>query len=109
MPAAIITFGYLFLPDTPNSLIERGYDEKAKAQLQRIRGTADIKAEFEDLVAASEEANSFKQLTGINIITFDAPVLFKTIRFGDDAALMSSVISGLSICLPPSFLLEERV
>ena len=39
-----------FSPRHPNSLIEHGYDEKAKAQLQRICGTTDIKAEFEDLV-----------------------------------------------------------
>ncbi|ONK65960.1 uncharacterized protein A4U43_C06F2750 [Asparagus officinalis] len=115
-----ITLGALFLPDTPNSLIERGYDEKAKLQLQRIRGTSDIKAEFEDLVAASQEAKmvqhpwrnilkrkhrpqlimsimipSFQQLTGINVIMFYAPVLFKTIGFGDDASLISSVVSGV--------------
>ncbi|KAK1567336.1 hypothetical protein Q3G72_011014 [Acer saccharum] len=33
-------------------------------------------------------------LTGINVIMFYAPVLFKTIGFGDDASLMSAVISG---------------
>lgn len=120
VPAAIITLGALVLPDTPNSLIERGHDEKAKAQLRRIRGTDNIHAEFEDLVAASEEAKSvkhpwknirksknrpqlifsilipfFQQITGMNIIMFYAPVLFKTIGFGDDASLMSAVITGI--------------
>ena len=37
----------------------------------------------------------FQQLTGINVIMFYAPVLFNTIGFGDDASLMSSVITGL--------------
>ena len=37
----------------------------------------------------------FQQLTGINVIMFYAPVLFKTIGFGDDASLMSAVITGL--------------
>lgn len=120
VPAAFITLGALVLPDTPNSLIERGHDEKAKVQLKRIRGTDDIKAEFEDLVAASEEAKTithpwnnirmrkhrpplvfsilipfFQQITGINIIMFYAPVLFKTIGFGDNASLMSAVITGI--------------
>ncbi|XP_008812644.2 sugar transport protein MST3-like [Phoenix dactylifera] len=120
VPAGIITLGSLFLPDTPNSLIERGYDDKAKKMLRRIRGTDDIHEEYNDLVAASEEAKLvehpwrnilqrkyrpqltmailipfFQQLTGINVIMFYAPVLFKTIGFGGEASLMSSVITGL--------------
>lgn len=37
----------------------------------------------------------FQQLTGINVINFYAPVLFKTLGFGDEASLMSAVITGL--------------
>jgi MFS family permease len=37
----------------------------------------------------------FQQLTGINVIMFYAPVLFKTIGLGGDAALMTAVITGL--------------
>jgi len=37
----------------------------------------------------------FQQFTGINAIMFYAPVLFKTIGFGDNASLMSAVITGL--------------
>lgn len=120
VPAAIITLGALILPDTPNSLIERGYQDKAKAMLRRVRGTDNIEAEYEDLVAASEEAKTvqhpwknildrkyrpqltvailvpfFQQVTGINVIMFYAPVLFKTIGFGDNAALVSAVVIGL--------------
>jgi MFS transporter, SP family, sugar:H+ symporter len=120
VPALMITLGALFLPDTPNSLIERGHAEEAKEMLRKIRGTENINAEYEDLVAASEEAKLvthpwrnilerrnraplsmsifipfFQQLTGINVIMFYAPVLFKTIGFGDDASLMSAVITGL--------------
>ncbi|CAL9075571.1 unnamed protein product, partial [Musa textilis] len=51
--------------------------------LRKIRGTDVIQAEYDDLMAASEEAKS-------------APVLFKTIGFGDDASLVSAVISGLA-------------
>uniref|UniRef100_A0A6V7QVH7 Major facilitator superfamily (MFS) profile domain-containing protein n=1 Tax=Ananas comosus var. bracteatus TaxID=296719 RepID=A0A6V7QVH7_ANACO len=86
----------------------------------RIRGTKDVQDEYDDLVAASEESKGikhpwrnilekkyrpqltmailipfFQQLTGINVIMFYAPVLFKTIGFGDDASLMSAVITGL--------------
>lgn len=120
VPALIITLGSLFLPDTPNSLIDRGRDEEARHILRKVRGTDDIDAEFHDLVAASRESRAaqhpwanivqrkyrpqltmailipfFQQLTGINVIMFYAPVLFKTIGFGDNASLVSAVITGL--------------
>ncbi|RZR97422.1 hypothetical protein BHM03_00026611 [Ensete ventricosum] len=93
VPSIIITVGSLFLPDTPNSLIERGHNEQAMSMLRKIRGTDDIKAEYDDLVVASKDSQL--QLTGINVVMFYAPVLFKTLGFGNDASLMSAVISGL--------------
>ncbi|KAF3784686.1 hypothetical protein EJ110_NYTH29750 [Nymphaea thermarum] len=36
----------------------------------------------------------FQQLTGINVIMFYAPLLFKTIGFGSNASLVSTVITG---------------
>lgn len=122
VPAAIIIVGSFLLPDTPNSLIERGKVKEARAKLLKIRGVADseIEEEFNDLVAASEASKKvehpwrkllerkyrpqlsmavlipfFQQLTGINVIMFYAPVLFNTIGFGDDASLMSAVITGI--------------
>ncbi|XP_047067747.1 sugar transport protein MST6 isoform X2 [Lolium rigidum] len=120
VPAAIIAVGSLFLPDTPNSLIDRGYTDEAKRMLRRVRGTDDVEEEYGDLVAASDESKLvahpwrnilqrryrpqlvfavaipfFQQLTGINVIMFYAPVLFKTLGFADDASLMSAVITGL--------------
>ncbi|KAF3685493.1 Sugar carrier protein C [Capsicum annuum] len=120
VPALIISVGSLLLPETPNSMIERGKNEEAKAKLKRIRGVDDVDEEFNDLVTASESSRKvehpwrnllqkkyrphltmaiaipfFQQLTGINVIMFYAPVLFKTIGFGGDASLMSAVITGI--------------
>lgn len=120
VPALIMTFGAIFLPDTPNSFIQRGKHEKAKNTLQSIRGTQNVDEEFQDLLEASEVARQvkhpwknirkrqyrpqlvitllipfFQQLTGINVIMFYAPVLFKTIGFGDNSSLMAAVITGL--------------
>ncbi|KAM6581796.1 hypothetical protein CsatA_005570 [Cannabis sativa] len=120
VPALIITIGSLVLPDTPNSMIERGQHEEARIKLQRIRGIDNVDEEFADLVAASDASKQvehpwtmllqrkyrphlsmailipfFQQLTGINVIMFYAPVLFNTIGFGDDASLMSAVITGV--------------
>jgi MFS family permease len=119
VPALIMIVGSFCLPDTPNSLIERGHYEEAKEQLVNIRGISDVEEEFKDLVAASEGSKQvkhpwvaiferkyrpqltmaiaipfFQQLTGMNVITFYAPVLFKTLGFGNNASLMSAVITG---------------
>jgi len=45
VPALIITIGSIFLPDTPNSLIDRGKSDQARTMLRRIRGTEDIDEE----------------------------------------------------------------
>ncbi|KAG0451236.1 hypothetical protein HPP92_026310 [Vanilla planifolia] len=119
IPAAIITVGAILLPETPNSLVERGKEDKARAMLRRIRGVPDVEDELADLVAASRTSQAvhhpwrnilkrkyrpqlmmgillpfFQQITGINVIMFYAPELFKIVGFGDDASLMSSVITG---------------
>ncbi|KAG0538129.1 hypothetical protein BDA96_03G208600 [Sorghum bicolor] len=120
VPAVIMVGGSIFLPDTPNSLVARGKVESARAMLRRIRGTDDVSLEFDDLLAASEATKAIEspwrtllqrryrpqlvmafliptlqQLTGINVVMFYAPVLFKTIGFGGTASLMSAVITGL--------------
>lgn len=119
VPAVLLCFGALFLGDTPNSLIERGQKEEARKMLQKIRGIDNVEEELQELVLASESAKEvehpwknittpkyrpqltfctlipfFQQLTGINVVMFYAPVLFKTLGFGNDASLMSSVITG---------------
>lgn len=120
IPALIITVGSLILPETPNSMIERGNHEKAREKLKKIRGLTNVDEEFDDLVAASQVSRKvehpwrnllqrkyrpqlvmaiaipfFQQFTGINVIMFYAPVLFKTIGFGGDASLISAVVTGV--------------
>ncbi|KAG8374852.1 hypothetical protein BUALT_Bualt10G0038700 [Buddleja alternifolia] len=124
VPAVIFIIGTILLPETPNSLIERGKKEEALEKLIKIRGVKDVDEEFEDLVKASIESKKvvhpwnnilkrkyrpqltlvtfipiFQQMTGMNVIMFYAPVLFKTIGFGSKASLMSAVISGLVNCV----------
>ncbi|XP_028760708.1 sugar carrier protein A-like [Neltuma alba] len=119
IPATAMTVGGIFLPDTPNSLIERGLTEKGRKLLEKIRGTQDVDAEFQDIIDASKIANSiehpfrnmlerrnrpelvmsilmptFQILTGINSILFYAPVLFQSMGFGRNAALYSSALTG---------------
>lgn len=120
VPAAVLTLGALFLPDTPNSLIQRSDNpQTAKKMLQRIRGTDDVETEFDDLVEASDVSKTikhpfknivrrkyrpqlvmsillpfFQQVTGINVIAFYAPILFRTLGLGEEASLLSAVMTG---------------
>ncbi|RDX72431.1 Sugar carrier protein C [Mucuna pruriens] len=119
VPAIIFVIGSFCLPDSPNSLVERGRHEDARKELVKIRGTTEVDAEFRDMLAASEASQNvkhpwrtlmerkyrpqlvfaicipfFQQFTGLNVITFYAPILFRTIGFGSTASLMSAVIIG---------------
>ncbi|MCL7037283.1 hypothetical protein MKW94_000426 [Papaver nudicaule] len=110
IPALVLTIGSFFLPETPNSLIQRGVDsQKAKLVLRRVRSTADVQVELDDLIKASSVSKTlshhplpqilqrkyrpqltmaiaipfFQQVTGINVIAFYAPLLFRTIGVGE--------------------------
>ncbi|KAK9178534.1 hypothetical protein WN943_027725 [Citrus x changshan-huyou] len=120
-PASILTIGALFLPETPNSIIQRSNDhQKAERMLQRVRGTADVQAELDDLIRAGSISKTinhpfkkiierkyrpqlvmailipfFQQVTGINVISFYAPVLFRTIKLSESTSLlMSAIVTG---------------
>jgi sugar porter (SP) family MFS transporter len=120
IPAFILFWGGLLLPETPNSLIERGHLEEARRVLRRIRGTEDIQVEYEDILLATQQASEvganpyrtllkrqyrpqlvitvlmpfFQQFTGINAIIFYSPVFFSSLGSGDKTALESSCIVG---------------
>ncbi|KAK6132226.1 hypothetical protein DH2020_034046 [Rehmannia glutinosa] len=121
VPASFLTICAPFLPETPNSLIQQGNDHaKAKKMLQKIRGTNDVEAEFDDLISASNASKTikhpfykilerkyrpqlvmsvaiplFQQVTGISVICFYAPILFRSIGSGVSASLLSSVALGV--------------
>lgn len=120
IPATLMFVGGLFLPETPNSLVEQGRMEEARKVLEKVRGTTKVDAEFDDLVDASNAARAikhpfrnllrrknrpqlvigalgipaFQQLTGMNSILFYAPVIFQSLGFGSSASLYSSIFTS---------------
>ncbi|KAK9142098.1 hypothetical protein Syun_011498 [Stephania yunnanensis] len=125
VPAILMFIGGVFLPETPNSLVEQGRMEEGRRNLERIRGTKNVDAEFADLIDASNAARAvkhpfrnllerrnrpqfvigalgipaFQQLTGMNSILFYAPVIFQSLGFGNGASLYSSLITSSILVL----------
>ncbi len=60
IPAVVLTLGGMFLPETPNSLMERGHYDKARQILVKVRGTENVDNEYEDIRIAAELANSVR-------------------------------------------------
>ena len=54
IPGSILLLGGIFLPDSPNSLIERGQFQKGREVLERIRGTQQVEEEYLTILAAQE-------------------------------------------------------
>lgn len=120
LPAVLMLIGGILCAETPNSLVEQGRLEEARRVLEKVRGTKNVDAEFEDLKDASEQARAitspfrtllkrkyrpqlvigalaipaFQQLTGNNSILFYAPVIFQSLGFGNNASLISSFITN---------------
>ena len=121
LPAAFLTIGVIFLPETPSFIIQRDGDtNKARILLQKLRGTTSVQKELDDLVSASNLSRTtqypfrnifkrkyrpqlvvallipfFNQVTGINVMNFYAPVMFRTIGLKERASLFSSVVTRL--------------
>ncbi|KAK3157139.1 hypothetical protein QOZ80_2AG0116700 [Eleusine coracana subsp. coracana] len=121
IPAAFLTMGALFLPETPSFIIQCDGDiNKARILLQKLRGTTSIQEELDHLVSSSKlsrttryQARSifkrkywpqlviallipfFGQVTGINAMNFYAPVMFRTIGLKETASLLSAVVTRL--------------
>ncbi|KAK9917567.1 hypothetical protein WJX75_005843 [Coccomyxa subellipsoidea] len=117
VPALVFFVGSLLLPDTPNSLVQRGFEKEGRQILELMRGTKSVDAELADIKDAVMEASKhnsslrlftqrrhlpqllfailipiFQQFTGINAFIFYAPQIFITLGMAQTASLLGIVI-----------------
>jgi SP family galactose:H+ symporter-like MFS transporter len=136
IPGVLLGLGMIALPETPRWLLERGRADDARKVLRRIRGNADIEAEFQDiqntLSVASERGRYsdlllpavrpaliigvglavFQQVTGINTVIYYAPHIIQAAGIPSaSGAILATVGIGLVnvIMTVVSMLLIERV
>nr|CAB3491276.1 unnamed protein product [Digitaria exilis] len=123
VPAAFLTISAIFLLETPSFMIQRdGNTNQARVLLQKLRGTTSVQKELDDLVCATNISRTsrhpfrdlvFKrkyrpqlaiaimtpfanQVSGVNVINFYAPVMFRTIGLKESASLLSAMVTRLS-------------
>jgi sugar porter (SP) family MFS transporter len=103
VPAIILLLGTIYLPESPRWMILKGWDQKARAVLQRLRHGENINNEFDEIRQTVEVEKGthrlllakwlrpilfislglsfFQQVTGINAIIYYAPTILQMAGF----------------------------
>jgi sugar porter (SP) family MFS transporter len=118
VPAAIMFFGGIALPESPRYLVRLGQDDEALAVLTQLQDNSEsAKAELADIqLQASQKSGGFKELFGLmarpvlvmamglaifqqvmgcNTVLYYAPTIFTDVGFGVSAALMAHIGIGV--------------
>ncbi len=117
IPAFLLFLFLLFVPESPRWLIEKNQIPSAMGILTRINGVAEANREFEEIkqtLSASKGRLAelfhkgmfkiliigillavFQQVTGINVVMYYAPAIFKSAGFGNDSALLQTALMGM--------------
>jgi SP family galactose:H+ symporter-like MFS transporter len=102
IPSLLLGLGMIFMPESPRWLAKHGHVDQAREILARIRGTADIASEFQEIQGTLSEPSQrgswsdllttsvrpalivgiglavFQQVTGINTIIYYAPTIIQS-------------------------------
>jgi len=119
LPAVLLFFGMLFMPDTPRWYAMKGRLAEARKVLERTRAPQDVDwelTEIEETLAEEEQQRPrlrelrkpwlfklfligmgiavIQQLTGVNTIMYYAPTMLKAVGMDDSAALIATIANG---------------
>jgi SP family galactose:H+ symporter-like MFS transporter len=118
IPSALLGIGMVFMPESPRWLVSHGLLDKGRSVLQRIRGTAAVDDEVQDIRQSSSQQSGswselaspslrpamivgiglalFQQVTGINTVIYYAPTIFQSAGF-ESASVAILATTGVGV------------
>ncbi|BAN95734.1 sugar transporter [Plautia stali symbiont] len=119
LPAVLLWFGMMFMPDTPRWYAMQGRLAEARKVLERTRAREDVEwemMEIEETLSDEQQQRprlrelrqpwliklfligvgiaAIQQLTGVNTIMYYAPTMLKAVGMSNDAALFATIANG---------------
>ncbi|WP_312111628.1 sugar porter family MFS transporter [Pantoea septica] len=120
LPAVLLFFGMMFMPDTPRWYAMKGRLADARRVLERTRARQDVEWELTEIEETLTEEQQqrprlselrkpwlfklfligmgiavIQQLTGVNTIMYYAPTMLKAVGMDDSAALFATIGNGV--------------
>lgn len=121
IPAVLLWFGMMFMPDTPRWYAMKGRLADARRVLERTRAKEDVEWELTEIEETLEEQRDFgkpglrdletpwlfklfligigiaviQQLTGVNTIMYYAPTMLTAVGMSNDSALVATIANGV--------------
>ncbi len=112
VPSLLFFVCLFFIPESPRWLMMKGRDDKAVAVLSRVGGTNHARVEAEEIRKSLQQKRGkifsygallvligvmlsvFQQVTGINVILYYAPAIFKKMGSSTNVSLLQTIIVG---------------
>ncbi len=121
LPAVLLWFGMMFMPDTPRWYAMKGRLAEARRVLERTRRKDDVEWELMEITETLDEQRNLgkpkmceimtpwlfklfmigigvaviQQLTGVNTIMYYAPTVLTSVGMTDNAALFATIANGV--------------
>lgn len=122
LPAVVLWFGMLVLPESPRWLASAGRFGEVLEVLRKTRASADVSTEFDEVRQAAREDYQSKlgtfrdltvpwirrifvvglgmavinQISGVNAIMYYGTSILSSSGFGDQGALLANVVNGVT-------------